>query len=88
MARVMSHLEASVIGIALALCLVLCLSVWVAGSAAVAEPQAGGYIGKLNPDLVPTPTLGMEKPMTAASETEKKLLPTPPLPDDQVFVGT
>ena len=44
--------------VALTLCLDLCLTVRLAGSAA-AEPQAGGYTGKINPDLVPTQTLGI-----------------------------
>jgi thiol-disulfide isomerase/thioredoxin len=53
-----------------------------------AQPDVTQYVGKLDHDLVPTPTFGMEKPMATASEAERKALPVRPAPTDQVLIGS
>ncbi len=83
----MSHLGSASIRFLLVISLAFCLSC-LARSAVIAGPQTARYVGKLNPELVPTPTLGFEKPMTPASETDRKSLPVALASEDEMFVGS
>ena len=73
---------------AFAAALILCVSPCVAGSEAAQQAQTVQYVGKLDRDLAPTETLGMEKPMTAATDAERKALPVVPAAADRVFIGS
>jgi thiol-disulfide isomerase/thioredoxin len=61
---------------------------WVAGSAAAQQAQAIQFVGKLDRSLAPTETLGMGRPMTVATDAERKALPVAPAAADQVFIGS
>jgi thiol-disulfide isomerase/thioredoxin len=58
------------------------------GSAAAQVAQATQYVGTLDRALAPTETLGMEKPMTVATDAERNALAVLPAAADQVFVGS
>jgi hypothetical protein len=45
------------------------------------------YYGKLNSELTAGRSLGIEEPMTVATENERKLLPDEPKAEDQVLIG-
>jgi thiol-disulfide isomerase/thioredoxin len=50
--------------------------------------KAGPYSGALAAELIPAVTLGVEKAMVRASDTERDALPIPVMATDDVFVGS
>jgi thiol-disulfide isomerase/thioredoxin len=73
---------------AFAALVILCVIPCVTESAEAQQAQAIQYVGKLDRDLAPTETLGMEKPMTVATDADRKALAVVPTAADQVFIGS